>query len=86
MFTAWSEIKFLASKAFVQSLNLITTKHCEAMAVVVAQLAEWSVHTTRDLQFESSHQQFLSKFIYCQLYLKDKNKEKRGREWPIKKI
>ena len=47
MFTAWSEIKFLASKAFVQSLNLITTKHCEAMAVVVAQLAEWSVHTTR---------------------------------------
>ena len=22
-------------------------------------------------------------FVYCQLYWKDKNKEKRGREWPI---
>ena len=22
-------------------------------------------------------------FVYCQLYWKDENKEKRGREWPI---
>ena len=37
----------------------------------------------RDLRFESSHRQKIIFNIYCQLYWKDENKEKSGREWPI---
>ena len=34
--------------------------------------------------FESSDQKFLFlTSIYCQLFSKDENKEKRGQEWPI---
>ena len=40
---------------------------------------------TRGLRFESHHcQSFIEHFNY-QVYWKDENKEKRGREWPIKK-
>ena len=39
---------------------------------------------TRDPRFESRHwQNFYRTFVYCHLCWKDKNKEKRGREWPI---
>ena len=41
---------------------------------------------TRGPWFESSHwQKFILNIVYCQLYWKDDNKEKRGQEWPIKK-
>ena len=40
---------------------------------------------TRGLRFESHHcQSFIEHFNY-QVYWKDENKEKRGRQWPIKK-
>ena len=39
----------------------------------------------RGLLFESSHLQKFTLNIYCQLYYKDKNKEKSGLEWPIEK-
>ena len=42
------------------------------------------VSFTRGLQFKSSHWQNLYwTFVNSQLYRKDKNKEKRGREWPF---
>ena len=43
------------------------------------------VSDSRGPRFESSHQQKIILNIYCQLYSKDENKEKRGREWPIYK-
>ena len=51
---------------------------------VVGQLAERPLNT-RGLRFESSRSLNWT-FVYCRQYWKDKNKEKRGREWPIKKI
>ena len=38
---------------------------------------------SRDPRFESSHRQNFILNINCQLYWKDENKEKRGRDWPI---
>ena len=51
--------------------------------MAVAQLVEWS------LQRSTVHIQSSAKFIliaYCELYWKDKNKEKRRQEWPIYKL
>ena len=37
-------------------------------------------------QFESNYRQILYDLpLYCQLYQKDENERKRGREWPILK-
>ena len=48
-------------------------------AVVVAQLEERLLPIPELHSFESSHQQnFYWTFIYCQLYWKDKNKEKEA--------
>ena len=53
--------------------------------VVVAQLVEWLLPI---LEVRSSNP-VIGKIewtlVYCELYWKDKNKEKRGREWPILK-
>ena len=38
---------------------------------------------TRGMRFETSHCQNLYwTLVFCQMYWKDENKEKRGREWP----
>ena len=49
---------------------------CGSVARVVAS-------DSRGPWFESSHRQKIILNIYCQLYWKDENKEKRGREWLI---
>ena len=48
------------------------------MFTVVAQFAEWSLPTTEDIGFESSHRQ--DRLTICLL-----KKRKRGREWPVKR-
>ena len=40
---------------------------------------------SRGPRFESSHRPKLLLNVYCQLYRKDENKEKGGRESPIQK-
>ena len=50
----------------------------------VAQLVERLRPIQEVRSSNPGHQQNLFwKIIYCQLYLKGENKEKRGREWPI---
>ena len=59
-------------------ITLCTGSGCGSVGRAVASY-------TRGLRFKSSHRQKIIywTFIYCQLYWKDENKEKRGREWPI---
>ena len=53
-------------------------------AVVVAQLVEWSLPTREVGRSNPGIGKKLSWiFVYCQLYWKDENKEKRGVDWPI---
>ena len=52
------------------------------LAVVVAQLVEWSLPTQ---EVRGSNPKFILNNFYCQLYLKDDNKEKRCWVWPILK-
>ena len=52
------------------------------MAVGVAQLVEWSLPTQ---EVRGSNPKFILNNFYCQLYLKDDNKEKRCWVWPILK-
>jgi len=53
--------------------------------MVVAQLAKRSPSDTKDPQIESRLQQKFLNLIVSTVCRKDKNKRKRGREWPIKK-
>ena len=54
-------------------------------AVVVAQLVEWSLLIPKVRGSNPVIGKIYWTFVYCQLYWKDENKEKRGREWPILK-
>ena len=53
------------------------------MTVVVAQLVERSLPIPKVCGSNPVIGKIYWTFIYCQLYWKDENKEKRGREWPI---
>ena len=52
-------------------------------AVVLAQLVEQSLPTPEVRSSNPVIGKIYWTFVYCQLYWKDENKEKRGREWPI---
>ena len=52
-------------------------------AVVVAQLVEWSLPTPEVRDSKPIIGKIYMFNIYSQLYRKDENKRKRGREWPI---
>ena len=52
-------------------------------AVVVAQLVEQLLPKPEVRGSNPVMGKMYWTFIYCQLYLKDENKEKRGRDWPI---
>ena len=54
-------------------------------AVVVAQLVERSLLIPEVRGSNPVIGKIYWTFVYCQLYWKDKNKEKSGREWPIYK-
>ena len=56
-------------------------------AVVVAQLIEWSLPIQRSAIRNQPSEKFILN-IYCQLFLKDENKEKEAVEWPnfLKKV
>ena len=67
-------------------LTLLWQSHLYGWAVIVAQLVDRPLPNTRGPQFESSHRRIFIKnhlFTHCQLHRKDKNKRKRGRDWPI---
>ena len=51
--------------------------------MVVAQLVEQLPPTLEVAVQIQSSANFMLNIVYCQLYWRDENKEKRGREWPI---
>ena len=78
------------SLAYLASLNLEIRKRRKLLtniingAAVTAKLAKMVSFDTRGAQFEPSHQLFLYRTcVFSQLYGKDENKEKRGREGSI---
>ena len=64
-------------KVWIKGNNLRCGSCCGSVGRVVDS-------NSRCPRFKSSHRQKFILNIYCQLYWKDKNKEKRGRSWPIK--
>ena len=64
-------------KTFVETFN-------KKLSIVFGIAGRAVACNTGGSRFESSHRQNLYwTFVSCQLYWKDENKEKRGREWPI---
>ena len=65
------------------SIKLFMKHYSWPWAVVVAQLLKRSLPIPEVHGSNPAIGKIYWTFVYCQLYWKDENKEKRGREWPI---